>query len=85
MSCFFDGPFADIPENIKVGLVNYVEYSLAPGGFLTAVIRGELFVAARRADLSSKKSLALVATWLDQNFPGLCGPENMAAHLAKRA
>lgn len=84
MKCSFDGEFADIPDNIKAGIVNYVEFNITPGSFLTAMIRGDLFEAVRRADMSSRRNIPLVATWLDQNVPGLCGPANMAEHLSRR-
>jgi len=84
MICSFEGEFAEIPDNIKTGIVNYVEYNLSPGGFLTAMIRGYLFEAVRRADPDSRRSIPLIALWLDSNIPNLCGPSNMAEHLAKR-
>ena len=84
MKCSFDGEFADIPENIKAGIVNYVEYNLPPGGFMTAMIQGNLFEAVRRADLASRRAIPLVALWLEQNCPGLCGPANMTEHLSRR-
>lgn len=84
MKCHFDGEFEAIRENIRAGLVNYVEYNIPPGSFLTAMIRGDLFEAVRRADRESLRSIPLIATWLDQHVPGLCGPANMAEHLSRR-
>lgn len=84
MKCSFEGEFESIPENLKAGIVNYVEYNLPPGGFLTAMIRGDLFEAVRRADRDSRKNIPLIALWLDQNVPGICGPANMAEHLSQR-
>lgn len=80
----FTEEFAAIPENIKGGLARYVEHNIPPGGFLTAMIQGDLFEAVRRADPVSRDAIPLVAIWLDRNFPGLCGPANMAEHLARR-
>lgn len=85
MKCIFEGEFADIPDNLKASLVNYVEHHIPPGSFMTAMIQGDLFRAIRRADLNSRKNIPLVALWLDGNIPGLCGPENMKEHLGKRA
>lgn len=84
MKCSFDKEFSEIPENIRVGLTNYVEHHLPPGGFLTAMIQGDLFEAVRRADFSSRRCIPLIAIWLDRTCPGLCRPANMAEHLAKR-
>lgn len=84
MKCTFEGDFAEIPENIQGGLTRYVENNLQPGGFLTAMIRGDLFEAVRRADRESRRNIPLVALWLEQNFPGLCGPANMAEHISRR-
>jgi hypothetical protein len=84
MTCVFDGDFEAIPENIKTGIVNYVEYNLPPGGFLTAMIRGDLFECVRRADRDSRRNIPLIALWLEQNVPGLCGPANMNEHLSRR-
>lgn len=84
MKCVFDGEFDAIPDNIKGGIVRYVEHSVQPGSFLTAMIRGDLFEAVRRADRDSRRNIPLVAVWLDQNVPGLCGPSNMSEHLSRR-
>jgi hypothetical protein len=84
MTCTFKGEFEAIPENIRAGLVNYIEFHIPPGGFLTAMIRGDLFEAVRRADANSLKAITLIAVWLDRNAPEMCGPTNMAGHLSKR-
>lgn len=84
MNVSFDGDFAMIPDNIKGGLTRYVENHIKPGGFLTAMICGDLFEAVRRADPESQKVIPLVAIWLDQTCPGLCGAANMREHLANR-
>lgn len=80
----FTEEFAAIPDNIKGGLARYIEHHIQPGGFLTAVICGDLFEAVRRADPVSRESIPLVAIWLDRNCPGLCGAANMREHLARR-
>lgn len=84
MTCTFDGDFEAIPDNIRAGLVNYVEYNIPPGSFLTAMIRGDLFDCVRRADRDARRNIPLIALWLEQNVPGLCGPANMAEHLSRR-
>lgn len=80
----FNDEFADIPDNIKGGLTRYVENHIQPGGFLTAMICGDLFEAVRRADPESRKAIPLIAIWLDRTCPGLCGAANMREHLANR-
>jgi len=80
----FNDEFALIPENIQGGLLRYVQHHIQPGGFLTAVVCGDLFEAVRRADPESRKAIPLIATWLDRNCPGLCGAANMREHVAQR-
>ena len=84
MTCSFSGEFEAIPDNIRGGLERYVAHHIKPGGFLSAVILGELFEAVRRADPESRKAIPLIALWLEQNCPDLCGAVNMANHLSKR-
>ena len=80
----FTGDFAAIPELTKAGLARYVDHHCQPGSFLSAVISGNLFEAIRRADLSNRQNIGLIAMWLEMNHPGLCGPENFREHLARR-
>jgi hypothetical protein len=51
-------------------LENYFCHGLEPGGFTTAVLEGNLFAAAQRADHWNKENLAKIANWVFQNAPG---------------
>lgn len=84
MNCVFENEFADIPEHTKDGIRRYVEHHCQPGGFLTAVICGNLFEAVRRADLSNRRNIVLIALWFDRYFPGLCGADNLREWISNK-
>lgn len=62
----------DIPAHMHDGVVNYVVHGITPGDFLTAVIEGNLFEAARRADDINKHRLWDYARFLITSAPAGC-------------
>lgn len=79
----FDNEYKNIPENIQIGILKYVEHRIKPGGFLTAVLNNDLYNATGRADSESLKSLHLIVMWFANNRPDLYGSENFKRHLSK--
>lgn len=51
------------------GIENYLMYGLEPGGFLTAVLARDLFLAASRADHHNSPRLAEIAKTVWHNMP----------------
>jgi hypothetical protein len=60
-----------IPEHTRSGLENYLFKGWEPGSFMMAVLTGNLFDAAFRADPINKKELAGIAIWIMHNAPPL--------------
>ena len=50
-------------------LENYLIYGYEPGGFLTSVLAGDVFLAAGRADAWNKQNLADIAKTLYVHMP----------------
>jgi len=80
----FEGSYAAIPELTKSGITRYVEHHCTPGGFLSAVICGDLYKSVRRADLENRKAILLIALWFDEFFPHLTGPDNFKKHIENK-
>ena len=53
------------------GLENYLMYGLEPGGFLTAVLARDLFLAASRADHWNSSRLADIAKIVWHTMPAI--------------
>ena len=49
---------------------NYLIHGFAPGGFLTAVLSNNLFLAIGRADHWNRKALPDIVQQISQNMPG---------------
>lgn len=60
---------AECPQAMQDALRDYAEKRRPRGGFLTAVLEGNLFEAALRADDTNRPRLAAIALWIDQNLP----------------
>jgi len=52
-------------------LENYLIYGFEPGGFLTAVLTNNLFLAASRADHHNRERLARIAEAVYHNMPSI--------------
>jgi hypothetical protein len=85
MALNFDGDYSELPENLRGGILRYVEFAVQPGGFLTAVLNNDLRLAVGKADPVSLKVLPLVVRWFANERPDLYGPENFKKHLESRA
>ena len=64
----------DIPDDVFnsyviPGIELYLFEGIEPGGYLTALISGNLYMAACRADHQNSPRLADQAKWLLLNFP----------------
>lgn len=70
-----------IPKHLQEGILRYVEHGVRPGGFLTAVLNNDLQNAFARADPESRRSIAEILSWFQNNHPDLYGSENFGKHL----
>lgn len=68
---WWTGEYSVIPENLKDGIENYLIHRLKPGGFLSAVIRNDLFGAVGRADTESLNCLLLIVRWFYNRAPSV--------------
>jgi hypothetical protein len=64
----YDG-YDAIPEHTHDALIRYFVHGIEPGGFLTAMLAGQLFVAAFAADFTNKSQMRNVATWIVHHAP----------------
>ncbi len=73
----FFGEYADkIPYNIKCGLTNYLVHRLAPGSFLSAVLKNDLRGAVQRADSEALLAIPAIVDFLVAVAPhGVWGSE----------
>lgn len=58
-----------VPAPLHDGVLNYVRYGIIPGGFLTALLKGDLFGAAVRADTENREALGQIALALVWTLP----------------
>jgi len=61
-----------VPAHIMPGLRQYVNERIAPGGFLTAVIRNDLAAAYGAADNKCMKNLPAIVAYLYNEAPRAC-------------
>ena len=59
-----------IPEHMRRGVRLYFEERLRPGGFLIALLSGDLFEALATADPQNREALHGYAMWLWNEAPG---------------
>ena len=62
----------EIPEHMEESLIRYIEHRVQPGGFLIAVIKGDLFTAVGCADEQNLPLIPRYAQWLLRNAPEEC-------------
>jgi hypothetical protein len=83
MSLFSRG-YRPIPEHTRETLINYFVYGYSPGGFITAVLAGDLYLAIGRADSQNRQGLAEIALWIRENAPpGSWGSYEQVDHWLK--
>jgi hypothetical protein len=72
----------NVPQHTQDALRRFVEHGYMPGGFLTAVLCGDLFRAASSADSFNRAALFDIAAWVLNYLPmGIYGDEDtMMAH-----
>jgi len=58
-----------VPEHMREGLAMYVVEGVMPGGFLRAVLEGDLFGALGRADEINMRLLHTYAIYLANDVP----------------
>ena len=61
-----------IPSHTLAALNRYVNYKMAPGGFLTAVLSNDLFGAVARADSENAAALQDIVTYIYNELPAGC-------------
>jgi hypothetical protein len=58
-----------VPPILHDGIMNYLRRGILPGGFLTALLKGDLFAAAVRADTGNREALGQIALALVWALP----------------
>lgn len=61
-----------IPERMMVGLNQYVEQHIEPGGFLRKVLENDLVGAAGTADEENLRNLPAYAAYMYNEMPEMC-------------
>ena len=78
--------YSSLPGYMQGGMRRYMELGIAPGHFLTAVLKNDLMEAARRADETNLHALGTYAIFLHSQAP--CGsygsPENVKSWINQR-
>ena len=59
----------EVPRHTREAIDGYLLNGWMPGGFLTAVICGDLFRAVDTADTANRQMLWAVARWISHNAP----------------
>ena len=58
-----------LPTALQGGMKRYIEDGIAPGHFLTAVLKNNLFDAVMRADADNLKELPNIVKWIHCEIP----------------
>jgi len=67
-----------IPERMRPGLLRFINDGREPGGFLCAVLEGDLHAACGRADSENLALIAVYSAWLYNKAPaGTWGSESL--------
>jgi hypothetical protein len=61
-----------IPEHMHDGIVHYILYGLRPGSFLFALVSGDFWEMARRADAENFAAFQSYAKFFYNDTPGGC-------------
>jgi len=69
MSKFFDFTSTGVAEHTGTALENYLIHGMAPGGFLLAVLKNNLYDAVSRADSVNSVSLSNIVRWIHSYAP----------------
>ena len=58
-----------IPEHTHEALIRYFVHGMEPGSFLTAMLAGDLYAAAFKADHINKGTMGHIAVWIVHHAP----------------
>lgn len=58
-----------VPEHTRGTLLRYRDHGLAPGGFITAVLRNDLMGAIDSADMENSRCLVDICRWVYMRLP----------------
>lgn len=61
-----------VPLNLHEGIIRYIEESIKPGDFLSAVISNDLFESVGRADRESMSNLEEIVQFFYNYAPSTC-------------
>lgn len=56
-------------ENLQPGLERYRDHGIKPGGFLSAVLENDLYMALARADDWNRDNLGQIVKWVHWSLP----------------
>lgn len=62
----------DIPEHTRGALIRYIDDHLAPGNFLQAVLRNDLFEAMAHADVYNRLAIVDICKFIYNHAPAAC-------------
>lgn len=65
-------------RNAVQGINNYVQYGLAPGGFVKAVLSNDLKGAFGKADLNNRENMFEIVKYCYNEIPANCWGSNEA-------
>jgi hypothetical protein len=63
------GDLIKVPEHIQESFENYFMYGWHPGGFVSAMLAGDLFAAANSADFTNGHKMKDIAQWIQWRAP----------------
>lgn len=58
-----------VPEHTQESLENYLILGYMPGGFLTACLVGDLYLAVQSADTANRQMIWCIVRWIMNNAP----------------
>ena len=61
--------YETLPKGLQDGMQRYLEQGIAPGHFLTAVLKNNLSEAVMRADADNLKELPSIVKWMHWEIP----------------
>ena len=58
-----------VPDHAQEAIENYLMLGFHPGGFMSAMLAGDLFTAARSGDQANGPSMQGIAKWIMHSAP----------------
>jgi len=58
-----------VPDHAQESIENYLMFGYHPGGFMTAMLAGDLFTAAGSGDQANGPSMQGIANWIQHSAP----------------